>query len=91
MFSSFDDVVVNGQFTENAPDWTVGGTPPVQPTAKVPQQLPPKIPEWGKTLGDRVDSLEQKVTKIEQTLPTLATTAAMNAGFDRLEKLIQQR
>jgi len=93
MFSNFDDVVANGQFVENAPD--IGGLynrpdlPPVQPTAKVSQQQPPKIPEWGKTLGDRVGSLEQKVGSLEQTVVTLEKK--VDAGFAELKQLIQQR
>jgi len=75
MFNNFDDVVANGQFVENAPEWTVGGTPPVQPTSAVSQQLPPKIPEWGKTLGNRVTTLETDVKEIKQTIPNLATKA----------------
>ena len=85
MFNSFDDVVANGQFTENAINpadsyrQQSNLIPPVQPTAGIPQELPkqePNDPGWGWT--------QQKAwnAKIEKKMDT---------GFDRLEKLIQQR
>jgi len=46
-FNSFDNLVSSALMTENAPEWTVGGTPPVDP-AQQGNNPPPNIPQWGR-------------------------------------------
>jgi len=97
MFSSFQEVVDDGQFTGNATfDRSVGGTPPTTPTTSA-QNPPPQIPKWGQTLNDRVTKIEQTMaTKAEmqqgfaELKQTMATKAEMQQGFAELKQLIQR-
>ena len=88
MFGSFDELVNNGQFTENtgSSSMTVFNPAPqpvtnldlvIPPTPPPPNDNnPPKIPQWGRTLIGRVAKIEQ----------TMATRTEMQQGFAQIDQ-----
>ena len=85
MFSSFQEVADNGQIVENAPGvgdlYQRPDLPPPTPATPTSDRNPQQE-AWG------WQQQREWNAKIEKTM---ATKAEMQQGFDRLEKLIQQR
>jgi hypothetical protein len=80
---------------------------PVDPVSPIPSELPPTIQEWGNSVNKRFNGIETRLQNLETVIPTLATKSdiaimatkietaemksEMNAGFSRLEQMIQKR